>query len=58
MVNNKLIDTGNPIVDEVGELNISGNIIPENWYQWIRKGTGKPDLLAIVLLSEIVGRQK
>lgn len=54
MVNNKLIDTGNPIVDEVGELNISGNIIPENWYQWIRKGTGKPDLLAIVLLSEIV----
>lgn len=49
-----IIDTGNRIVDELGTMNISGNVIPNNWYSWIIKDNGKPHLLAITLLSEIV----
>ncbi len=40
-----LISAGNKIVDEVGKLNFTGNIIPEAWYKTIIKAkTGKPNL--------------
>ena len=45
--------TGNKIVDTVGEMNLTGNIIPEAWYLTIRKN-GKPCPLAILLLADIV----
>lgn len=45
--------TGNKIVDTVGEMNLTGNIIPEAWYLKIRKN-GKPCPLAILLLADIV----
>lgn len=45
--------TGNKIVDAVGEMNLTGNIIPEAWYLTIRKN-GKPCSLAILLLADIV----
>ena len=46
--------TGNLVVDKLGEINFSGNIIPQNWYLTIKRETGKPYLTAIVILSDIV----
>lgn len=41
-------------VEQLGRMNITGNVIPMNWYQTIRKENGKPDQTAITLLAEIV----
>ena len=38
----------------IQQLNFSGNIIPHTWYQHITFENGKPDLLAIIFLSEII----
>lgn len=46
--------SGNSIVDQMGILNISGNVVPQIWYKTITKTTGKPYLLAITLLADIV----
>lgn len=46
--------TGNEIVDSVGVINFTGNIVPQIWYKKILRENGKPYLLAITLLSEIV----
>ena len=48
------LTSGNEIVDAMGSINISGNIIPAIWYKTITKENGKPYLLAIVLLANIV----
>ncbi len=45
--------TGNNIVDEVGKMDLTGNIIPEAWYKTISKN-GKPCAMAILLLADIV----
>lgn len=46
--------TGNDIVDRVAEINMTGNIIPHNWYKNILFENGKPDLTAITILSDVV----
>lgn len=46
--------TGNKIVDAMASMQITGNVIPQIWYRQIQKDTGKPDLLAIALLADIV----
>lgn len=46
--------TGNEMVDGVGKLNITGNIIPDTWYRKITYSNGKPCLNAIIILSDIV----
>lgn len=46
--------SGNSTVDAMGTLNLSGNIVPQIWYKTITKETGKPYLLAITLLADIV----
>lgn len=46
--------TGHPIVDEIGKINFEGTVIPHNWFNTIKFNSGKPDVVAIVLLSEIV----
>jgi DnaD/phage-associated family protein len=46
--------TGHPIVDEIGKINFEGTVIPHNWFNAIKFNNGKPDVVAIVLLSEIV----
>ena len=51
---NLLHSTGNEIVDEVSKINISGNIIPLSWFQTLVSESGKPMLLAIYLLADIV----
>ena len=48
------LTSGNVIVDAMGSINISGNIIPAIWYRTITKENGKPYLLAIVILADIV----
>lgn len=46
--------SGSKIVDAVGQLSITGNVIPQNWYRTITYPSGKPYLTAIVILSDIV----
>ena len=48
------LTSGNEIVDAMGSINISGNIIPAIWYRTITRENGKPYLLAIVILADIV----
>lgn len=48
------LTSGNEIVDAMGSINISRNIIPAIWYKTITKENGKPYLLAIVILLDIV----
>ena len=49
-----MISTGNDTVNKMHELNITGNVIPQNWYRTIVKDNGKPYLQAIVILSDLV----
>ena len=46
--------TGNDRVDAVGTIEITGNVTPHIWYQTIRNETGKPNFIAIAILSDIV----
>lgn len=46
--------SGNQTVDTMGMINISGNVTPQIWYSTITRPNGKPYLLAITLLSDIV----
>lgn len=46
--------TKNPIVDAVGKLNLTGNIVPESWYYTIVNDKGKTNPLAILILADIV----
>lgn len=46
--------TGNAIVDEVSEMNLTGNIVPLTWFKTMTGETGKPMLLAINILSDVV----
>ena len=48
------LTSGNIIVDAMGSVNITGNVIPAVWYRTITKENGKPYLLAIVILADIV----
>ena len=50
----KRFSSGNAAVDVVGTINITGNVTPNNWYKRIVRENGKPNLLAIALLSDIV----
>ena len=35
-------------------MQFTGNVIPSTWYHTIKKGTGKPNLNAIIILADIV----
>ena len=48
------LTSGNATVDFVGNIDITGNVTPLNWYKRILRENGKPNLLAIALLSDIV----
>ena len=49
-----LFDTGSETVDRMCRLQFTGNVIPSTWYHTIKKGTGKPNLNAIIILADIV----
>lgn len=42
------------IVREVGRIKFEGNVTPHSWYKHLRHDGGKPNLVAITLLSELV----
>ena len=42
------------IVMQVGEMSFEGNIIPQSWFEHLKYPSGKPYLIAVVILSEIV----
>ncbi len=48
------IKTNNPIVDRIGKMNITGNVIPEAWYHTVVSPNGKTNPNAILILSDIV----
>lgn len=41
-------------LSNVAELNLDGNIIPHSWYNHICFPSGKPDLVGMLILAEIV----
>lgn len=44
----------NTIVDQMLNIVITGNVIPQKWYKAIVKPTGKPYVEAIIVLADIV----
>ncbi|MDD4563126.1 MAG: GntR family transcriptional regulator [Syntrophomonadaceae bacterium] len=50
MGNKKATET----VEEISKINFSGNIIPQNWFKFIKFPSGKPDLLGVMILSEVI----
>lgn len=48
------LTTENAIVNAVGEMAFTGNIISENWYKTVVSSNGRVNLLAVNLLAEIV----
>jgi len=47
------IESTSPVKQMIG-LEITGNVIPMAWFQTIRMPSGKPDTVAIMLLSDVV----
>jgi hypothetical protein len=43
-----------PAVKAMAKINISGDIIPKIWYKKLKYPSGKPYLIAIIILSDIV----
>lgn len=41
-------------VKEISEMDFTGNVIPNHWFDIVKTDTGKPDITSIVILSEIV----
>lgn len=50
----KITKTGIASVDALYGIDFTGNIIPHSWYGTILTDKGKPDMNAIVILSEIL----
>ena len=45
---------GNIAVMQLAGASISGNILPIRWLTWLKTPSGKPDVIACVLLADIV----
>ena len=54
MYNGTMLNTGCEAVNVVGTYEITGNVVPNNWFRWILRNNGKPNHFAISILSEIV----
>lgn len=48
------LTTENAIVNAVGKMAFTGNVIPESWYKTVVSANGRVNLLAVNLLGEIV----
>ncbi|WP_330554493.1 hypothetical protein [Schaedlerella arabinosiphila] len=46
--------TGNPTVDRMGCMQLTGYVIPVSWYRTIRKPNGRSNLAAVLILADIV----
>ena len=50
----KVIKTGVESVDDLYDIEFTGNMIPHSWYAAIQTENSRPDLAAIVILAEIL----
>lgn len=41
-------------VEAIGRINFTGNIIPQQWFNLLKYESGKPNINAIIILSELV----
>ena len=48
------LTTENAVVNAVGKMAITGNVIPESWYKTVVSPNGRVNLLAVNLLADIV----
>ncbi len=48
------INTGSKVVDQMATMDITGDVVPRTWLKQLLKDTGKPYLLAIMILGQIV----
>ena len=48
------LTTENAIVNAVGKMAITGNVIPESWYKTVVSPNGRVNMLAVNLLADIV----
>jgi DnaD/phage-associated family protein len=46
--------TGCAAVDQVGQMNITGNVIPPMWYKNLKFKNNKPHFVAITILSDLL----
>ena len=46
--------SGNTTVDRLANIQLFGNIIPHSWYKAITLKDGKPDLVPIIILADIL----
>lgn len=42
------------IIQAIGAIRIIGNITPDNWYKHIKTEAGKPDMIGVAILAEII----
>ena len=49
-----ILSSGSAAVDAMGRIRITGNVTPPRWYREILRDNGRPDHLAVTLLSDIV----
>lgn len=49
-----MASSGNATVDAMGQIAITGNVTPVQWYKTVLRDNGKPHLLAITILSDLV----
>ncbi len=47
------LSTGNETVDKFRSINLTGNVIPQQWYKQLTYDSGNAYLLAIIILSDI-----
>ena len=48
------ISSGNTIVDKLGQMDFTGNIVNPNWNYHVTNENNKPNYLAVQILAEIV----
>lgn len=49
-----MTDNSLSVVCSIGEIHFEGNVIPHSWFGHLQHDSGKPNLVAIVILSEVV----
>ncbi len=49
-----VFETGNPTVDWMGRMQLTGYVVPISWYRTIRKPNGRSNLAAVLILADIV----